>query len=261
MHRNVVALLALASLTACSKHDLPYYQDNLDAAASKVEECETAMKAAFMAKDEDNIKAVLQDPECRAADKAHKDHKNALAAQKAKLQEEELRRKKAEDEKAYAAQYAEHKQSLESMPITDFHRIQQECLKNWSAPITAQCKAAKELKESRHAAEVSVLLEKYKEDALTSFADKQCHGMDYNELYCELSHSAINKQREDQIAYYLSNRDGLKMVFNQCHEKYLTLRKSQKWKEAREAVETFPCRMVSKAAQKLRIFGFNQPIG
>ncbi|KLV03824.1 hypothetical protein ABT56_17800 [Photobacterium aquae] len=63
------------------------------------------------------------------------------------------------------------------------------------------------------------------------------------------------------INYYLANRDELKKVFNKCHYDYRSLIKLKKWNEANESTKTYQCTMVGRAASKLNVFTFEQPIG
>ena len=67
--------------------------------------------------------------------------------------------------------------------------------------------------------------------------------------------------KEEKIRYYISNRDKLKIKFNQCHKKYIELKKSKTWKEANESLRTYQCDIVGKAAAKLKVYSFNKPLG
>jgi hypothetical protein len=253
-------VLTLGSLTACSKHDLAYYQGNLDEAQEKVAECEAAAEEAFKSADKEEITAILEDAECRAADKVHREHKHELAKLERKKRQEERERKRAEEEKAYQVEYEKQKPLVAALSIEEFYAAQKECHRTFSMKPAPKCKAIDDMKKEKDDAEIGALIKKYPGDALKTFNKESCQGLKFSEVYCSLSRNAVNKQSKDKVEYYLQNRQELKTVFNQCQKQIKALNTSSKWREANDVARTFKCDTVSKAAQKLRVFGFGKPI-
>ena len=88
-----------------------------------------------------------------------------------------------------------------------------------------------------------------------------CKGINFDEVKCELTRKAIDKQEQEQVDYYLTNRDVLLSVFNTCQSRYAELRKGSKYTEAQKAIETFDCKHAARAAKKLKVYSFSNPIG
>ncbi|GIU52967.1 hypothetical protein TUM4438_46590 [Shewanella sairae] len=81
MFKKIVLILSVSFyLSACSEHDLSYYQGNLEDAESKVKECELDIKEAYLNEDLKRVQSIAEDLECKAASRAHNDYKKELAA-------------------------------------------------------------------------------------------------------------------------------------------------------------------------------------
>ncbi|WP_345860739.1 hypothetical protein [Shewanella algae] len=257
----IFILMATFGLFACSEHDLPYYQSNLDKAESKVKECEAALKEAFSAKDKDQLKVLSEDLECKAAKQAHTEYQRELSKLEQKKRAEERLKQRELEQAQYEEEVEKYTKELTEMPIADFYAIRKECSLLSFGQRPAKCKAFDEIKEAKVTAELDVLIKKYEGEKLSEYNQEQCKGINYNEVNCDLSREAVKKQRQDQIDYYLTNRDALKSAFNTCQAQYAELKKARKLTEARQYVQTFECSVVADAARKLKVYDFSKPIG
>ncbi|GIU52719.1 hypothetical protein TUM4438_46080 [Shewanella sairae] len=171
-------------------------------------------------------------------------------ARQAEIELEKIQFEK--DVKVYLKEFSD-------MPITEFYTMRREC--GFSFSRTAKCKAFLDISESKISTELDRLIGEYKKDELIVYSKKMCKGISYDEVKCELSRKSIDKQEQKQVDYYLTNRDVLISVFNTCQSNYAELRKGRKYTEAQKAIETFDCKHAAKAAQKLKVYGFSNPIG
>lgn len=262
MFRKLIFVaLAVFGMSACSERDLPYYQSHLDKAESKVKECAADLKEAFSAKDKDRLKVLSEDLECKAAKQAHTEYQRELAKLEQKKRAEERLKQRELEQAQYTDEVAKYTKELSEMPISDFYAIRKECGQLSFGQRPAKCKAFDDVKEVKVTAELDALIKKYEGEKLSDYSQEQCKGIDYNEVNCDLSREAAKKQRQDQIDYYLADRDALKTVFNTCQAQYAELKKARKLTEARQHVKTFECSIVADAARKLKVYDFSKPIG
>ena len=68
--RGVIVFCGVLALVGCGKHDLPYYQENLDQAKIKDQDCRNELSQAQKKRDEDAVLSILNNDECNAAYKA-----------------------------------------------------------------------------------------------------------------------------------------------------------------------------------------------
>ena len=272
-----VSGLIVLSIVGCGEKNKEYYEANIDKAEQKSIECETSMKKALEAKNKNKFESLAKDKECNIAYKVMKEHKQHIAElqreikrkeyEKKRIEEERIKeeeKKKLEKEKAEKAvlfekEYMKELSSLETMKYTKFDKIKETCTM-WSVTLStsAKCKAYFELKEAKKLAEINQLKEKYPKGKLEVFRDKVCKGLNYDKVYCELSQKGASELESETISHYVNHRDILKMDFNQCQSEYLRLK--GKWKERNALTNSFKCRTVSRAAGKLKVYGFSKPI-
>lgn len=87
---SIAILIAhLVLITGCSEKDMAYYQDNPDAAEERMQECNESLREARKNKDKEAFKNLLNDNECKAANRALKAIKIAeREAEKAAIESE-----------------------------------------------------------------------------------------------------------------------------------------------------------------------------
>lgn len=78
--KAIIFTIGLISLVGCSKHDVSYYEANLDKAEVKLKECQDEILEAISDKDIDKMESISSDTECKAAQKA-----KSIAEQKARI--------------------------------------------------------------------------------------------------------------------------------------------------------------------------------
>ncbi len=261
MRRHLLATTVAATLLAgCSEHDLPYYQSHLDEAQTKVNECKDALKTAFVAQDKDALKKVAEDGECRAADQARREYQQQLAEQERALREEESKKQKAEAERQYAADYEQAKADLAGLRDDAFFDYSKQCKLVIFGQPSAQCKAFTELEPARSEAAVVALITRFPKEQLITYKKDHCQGINFSESQCQLSERAVDKQHDDQIAFYLNNRDQLKTDFNNCNEQITQLKKERKYDESSEFAHTYQCKLALEAAGHLKVYGYGKPL-
>ena len=273
----VVSGLIVLSIVGCGEKNKEYYEANIDKAEQKNIECETFMKEALKANNKDRFESLVKDKECNIAHKVMRDHKQHIAElqreinhqeyEKQRIAEEKIReekKKKAEKEKAEKAvlfekEYKKELNSLKTMQYAKFDKIKKTCTM-WSvtSSTSPKCRAYLELKEAKKLAEINQLKEKYPKGNLEKFRDTVCKGLDFDEVYCELSQKAARELESETTAFYVNHRDMLRKDFNQCQSEYQRLQ--GKWKERNALTSSFECRTVSNAAAQLRVYGFSKPI-
>ena len=261
MHFKKTLLIGIfLSISACSDHNREYYEANIDKAELKMNECDASMEATFMSKDEEKLEALSKDVECNIAIKVFNEHKRNLAKIKRELKQRESEIAKKEEEKTFKKEYSEQLVLLKKLPYSDFINLKKDCKPTFMSKGTAKCEALNDLKKERDITEINALKDKYADGKLEAFRDKSCKGVNYSNIDCVLSKQAASQQQQDKIKYYISNRDKLKNDFNQCHKKYIALKKAKKWGEATKSLRTYQCKLVGKAAAKLKVYSFNKPI-
>lgn len=241
----LVPLLFSVVLSGCGEHDLTYYQSNLDDAEAKFSECTREIKAAFMSGDEDGLKSVSEDQECKFAEQAIKEHKKKLA----KLEREAAKEK-------FKAELADQLALLASAPYEEFAAISTECGFITSTP---RCKAYKQLEKQRLDDEVKLLLDKHSGSELEAL-HKPCAGTWPSTASCNLSNAALKSAIDTQVSYFVEHREQLVTAFNVCQKEIVSLNRSNKYQEGAKVASKFKCSTASTAAQKLGVYGFSNPI-
>jgi len=269
--------LIMLSIVGCSEKNKEYYEANIDKAEEKNIECRASIEKAYVAKDKNKVESLAKDKECNIAYKVIREHKRHIgeiqreikrkAYEKERIEKERIRdkeKKKLEKEKAekvalFEKEYAKELSSLKAMEYIDFDKIKEVCTM-WSVTSTtsAKCKAYLELKEAKKIDEIHRLKEKHPKGNLEIYRDKVCKGLDYDKVYCDLSQKGAREIESETIEHYTNHREILKKDFNQCQNKYQSLK--GKWKERNTLTKSFKCRTVSKAAARLKVYGFSKPI-
>lgn len=262
MYFKILAFtLCAVSLVGCSEHDEEYYAGNLEAAQTKVKECEERTKQAFLEKDKDKLQSISEDKECIAADKIYRIHKSKLRKIEHEQQQERLKKEQEEKSKKFDAEYKKHITELETLPYTDFLVVQeQHCKRLTFEKVKPICKAFNELKPIKENEQINILKQKYKDKELEDYKDGVCKGLSFDKIQCSLSKQAVREQREEIKTYYLDNRDALKKDFNECSNRYSAFRKAGKHREATQSLKEYKCQMVGKAARELKVYSFKKPI-
>ncbi len=236
------------AISGCSENDVQYYKSHLDKAESKIKECESELKKAFISQDKQKFAELSEDSECKAAQQAHAEHQQELRQAQQKREQEQFEK-----------ELKEYTDTLSSMPIEEFYLIRNECQFS-SGSDSTKCKAFNDLKDDKFNYEIKKLIDEHDGDSLQEYSEKQCKGIEYKEVTCELSRNAVDKQRQDQVDYYLANREELKLVFNTCQAEHSKLQQAKKYKEASQLAQTFDCNVVAAAASKLNVRSFYKPI-
>jgi len=261
MHfKKTILLSTFLLLSGCSERNTEYYTAHIDEAEVKAKECEALMGEAFKSKNKEQLEEISKDPECNSAVDVVRKHKQNLAKIKLELKQKELERLKKEEEKKYNEEYSNYLTSLQKLNYKEIYTSYQKCKLNYKMSKTAKCKALNEVSELKQAEEIQNLKVKYVDGKLEEFRKKSCKGLSFNDVDCATSKQAESQQQKEKINYYLSHRDDLKKDFNECHNKFKSLKKAKKWQEANESTRTYQCSMVGKAASKLKIYSFNKPI-
>lgn len=149
-----MALLSVLVLSGCGSHDQEYYQDNLEEAEVKLAECTKQMMSAFMIADEAGFKAVSEDQECIAADRAIRADKDLQRKTKAEARD----RQRQEAQVKFDLEYRRQLEALNEMPYVEFANIAKDCGFIAASP---KCKAYSELEKQRHNREVELLVDRY----------------------------------------------------------------------------------------------------
>jgi len=259
--KKVITIGALLTITACTERNKEYYEANIDEAEAKANQCEESMEAAFNAEDEKKLEALSKDAECNFAVNVYNDHKRKLARIKREAEKRQLEKERIEEEKLFKKKYEEKLISLKELPYAEFQLLNKECGARFLSKKSPECSAYSDLRDEVETREINVLKEKYSGGKLEEFRDTSCKGVNYAEAVCALSRKAARQQHDELVEFYVSNRDELKTEFNKCQATYDSLRKSNKWKEANDSIQTYLCGVVGKAASKLKVYNFNKPIG
>lgn len=257
MLKQTTALFAIIVLCACEAKDLAYYQSNLDAAKKKFELCEKTLESSFESENERKIEAIMEDPECRAAETAHKDNEIAIAKLAQKTRQQEEKKKREEEERLFASKLAEQKKALAEVSIDEFYAAQQSCQNDFRG---ATCKAFHEMKEERDAKEVDHLIASHPKEKLEAYTKERCQGIRFSNIHCKLAQTAQRKQTKDVLAFYDTNREQLKSDYNSCYKRIKTLNKAKKYNQAQEVADTYTCKMTGSAAARLGVYHFSKPL-
>jgi len=262
MYFKILAFtLCAVSLVGCSERNEEYYAGNLEAAQTKVQECEDQTKQAFIEKDKDKLQSISEDKECLAAQNIYRTHKSNLRKLEREQQQERLEKEQQEQVKKFEAAYKKHTKKLKTLSYADFLVVQeQHCKRLTFEKIKPICKAFNDLKPIKDNEQVIILKQKFKDKELEVYKEGVCMGLSFDETQCSLSKRAVREQQEEVQTYYLNNRDALKKDFNECSNRYSTFRKAGKHREATESLKEYKCQMVGKAARKLKVYSFKKPI-
>lgn len=261
MHfKKIITLSAFLLLSGCSERNTEYYENHIDEAKVKMKDCEALLGEAFKSKDKEKLEEISKNPECNSAVTVVRKHKQRLAKIKRELKQKELEKLKKEEDKKFNEEYSKHLISLKELSYKEIFTSNQKCKLNYKTSKTAKCKALKEVSELKLDEEIQRLKVKYVGGKLEKFRKKSCKGLDFNNVDCKTSKQAESQQQKEKVNYYLSHRDELKKDFNECHNKFKSLKKAKKWQEANESTRTYQCSMVGKAASKLKVYSFNKPI-
>lgn len=258
MKAKIATAIALSTiLSACGEKNLEHYQSNLDAAESKVEQCQKDMEAAYNKGDEKGLKAVSEDLECGFADKAVRDHQRKIAKLKLEKERAEREKKRIAAEKAFNEEYQKHLAELKAMPYEHFVSKKEEC--RFHPHQKPLCKAFLELEAPRRDEEIQQLISKHSGEEL-DVMNKGCKNIWPKTPSCQIIDMSIRKAEADQVSTFLVDKPQLVSDFNSCQKQFSTLNKAKKYQEASHFTQTFPCRTASQAARKLGVYGFSRPI-
>jgi len=262
MGLKVIALsITLFGLAACSDHDEAYYKSNIEDAEAKVEDCEAELKEAFSEQDKEAFKAIADDPECKAADKAVKAYKRELRNIELEKQRKEREEQKKQDELKYQQEYSEQKSRLSELSFEEFVAIKAECRFSGFRKPKPLCKAYKELKDTKYQQKVDALMEQYQDEALVEYKNSHCKSYsDSNKPQCEVAKLALEQYTDSRIEYYVEHKDELITVFNDCQSSHKKLRKENRWDDANALLKTYRCKTAGEAAKKFKVYSFSKPI-
>jgi hypothetical protein len=237
--------------SGCAEHDTAYYQSNIAEAKEKSEECHKELMSAVEAEDKDRLIALQEDKECRAADRVYRQHKRELA----RLEEE---KKRAETKRKFEEEYKKQLAYYQKIDVYALFEQKADC-RSFVLSQSAKCKAYKEVYNAKLSNEVETMTVE-KPEILTSLITKSCSGLNFNNIKCIVARDAMNAKRKKAVEHYLSNRNALKVTFNECVDRFRALRDARKFEDARLHLNTFTCSTVGEAARKLRVYSFNKPI-
>ncbi len=180
--------------------------------------------------------------------------------------------KELESAKKEAAFKAEYEKQLQIFKQADFATFMalgaKECAHyypvgpggmNFSTKDT-KCKAWKELEPTKKSEQIDMLLKTYPHAKLLAYRDKVCKGSSYGNPKCDMARLAVKKETENQIQAYLADKDKLKHDFNTCFQKIQALRLKGKYNQAIKVQKSYQCTMPAKAALKLKIYGYSNPM-
>lgn len=205
----IALLITFLGLTACSDHDEAYYKSNIEDAEAKLQDCEAELKEAFSEQDKEAFKAIADDPECKAADKAVKAYKRELREVELEKQRKEREAQEKQDELKYQQGYSEQKSRLSELSFEKFAEVKPECRFSGTGfgkpkPL---CKAYKELKETKYQQKVDALVEQYQDEALVEYKNSHCKSYnDSNKPQCEVAKQALEQYTNSRVEYYIEDK-------------------------------------------------------
>jgi hypothetical protein len=252
-----------------SSHDKAYYLSHPNEAKSKVELCNKAIEVALSKGDMKLAEKYDKDTECKLAKKAYIEYRNTARKAKREAEEKKEAEEKAKKEAAFKAEYNKQLQILKPMDYAAFMKSgAQECINYYPSGIfgsnlslkDAKCKAWKELEPTKKSEQIESLLKAYPHEKLFEYRDKVCKGNPYGNPTCDMARAAVEKEIENQTKAYLSDKAKLKKDFNSCYKQLNALRIKGKYNIATKLQNSYKCLMPAKAAMKLNIFGYFQPM-
>ena len=252
-----------------SSNDKEYYLKHPDEAKSKVELCNKGIEVALSKGDMKLAKKYDKDPECNAARKAYFEFKRAERKAKREAQEKKEAQERAEKEAKFKAEYQKQLQAFKQMDYKTFISAGfNECGTYFTSGIfganltlkDAKCQAWQKLKPIKEKEEIEALLKKYPHEKIFEYRDKVCKGSPYGNRTCDMAINAVEKETQNQIKIYLSDKAKLKKDFNNCYKQIDTLNKKGKFNQAIALKKSYKCLMPAKAALKLNIYGYFEPM-
>ena len=258
--KKIIPLFILFFIISCTEKNQEYYLQHIDEAKNKNSECEEIAMKAFMSRDENKLKELESNLECKAAKKAVYKAKQEKREMERKKRKEEERLRKIQKEKEYNIALKGYKDKYNILDYTQLIPIKEECSLSFSYTKNAKCDAFKKIFEEKKVLAVNKITQEYSGQNLLDANEKWCSGIEYDEIKCSLSKIGINTQQEEKVNFYIGNRNELKKDFNNCLKEYQALRKKSKFKESTNIKKSFKCKTVRKAAEKIKIFQFSKPI-
>ena len=250
-------------------HDKAYYDAHPEEAESKFKLCNKAIDIALGKGDMKLAERYDKDEECRAAKKAYIEHRNAVEKAKREAERKKAEQIRVQQEAAFKAEYEKQLQIFKQADFKTFMAMgAKECAYyypvgpggiNFSTKDT-KCKAWKELEPTKKAEQIDMLLKTYPHAKLLVYRDKVCQGSSYGNPKCDMARLAVKKETENQIQAYLADKDKLKHDFNTCFQKIQALRLKGKYNQAIKVQKSYQCTMPAKAALKLKIYGYSNPM-
>jgi len=269
--KTTTLLLLTATLLNAGffSHDKEYYLSHPDDAKAKFESCKQEFVEALKEKDEDKIKDIQADSECRDAESAYNQHKQELYRAKRELEKQQRAKEMAKKKKAYEKEYQAKLEVFKQSDFKSFIALKKECQyfsfggglysTNYS-PKAAKCKAWKELQKDKEQKELTTLLNKYPDEKLLDYKNQVCKNALYGDLTCDFARKAYEERTKQIVDYYVSRKDKLKQDFNECQHKIDKLNKSSKYQESQKVKDSYKCFMAAQGAMKFRIYGYFQPM-
>jgi hypothetical protein len=267
----MASVVVVANAGFFGSNDKAYYLNHLDEAKDKMNWCKGLMMQAFKDKDEDLYKKTKNDPECNAANKALKEDRHKKIEEKRKKEEQARKEKEAKQKEAFEAEY---KKRLDEFSKLDYYALVETAQKDcryytgtssiFGNPYRdikqAKCKAYKKLIKTKKEEALNKLLSNNPGKKLMEYKDRVCKNAMYGNIKCDLAREAFEKQTTKIVSEYLANKNKLKEDFNKCFYKIDSLNKKSKYQESLKVKNSFECYMPAKAAQKLNVYGYFEPI-
>jgi len=253
-------IVATVLLAGCGEKDRAYYENNLQDASEKNEQCQTELKDALLNFNKEKIMSLKDDQECNIAH-------DVVRIQKAKEREEQRaievkkeEEKKAKEKIAFEQEYQKQLSLLRDMDYENFYNLKNNCRSVGFLGTTledAKCKAYYDLKDDKKMTAMENLIETVGKEDFLAYKDKSCENGAFGTPKCDTANDAYTLLLNRQTTYYEAHQDELKKDFNACTEKIDALQKAGKWKETQPIKKTYTCYTASQAAMKIfRVYGF-----
>lgn len=250
-----LTILKLATFTllttflfSCSPNDEAYYKANIDDAKEKIESCNKDIESAITDGDEDEVEALVKDPECAAAHTAYRKYK---AEQRQAEREMKRLKKEAEAKKAKEQVVAEFGDS----DWKDYFKAynSSDCVTSFGVGSRdPKCQAMKELLKTKRAeAKKDISRDDY--EVLIGKEKEYCKADRRQNSACNVWSEVLREKSTAIVESYVNDYESLKKDFNQCFEKRKSLLAEKNWKGANRVGSSYPCDLALKAARKLKI--------
>jgi len=250
-------------------HDKAYYDAHPKEAEAKYKLCNKAIEVALGKGDMALAEKYDKDKECREAKKAYVEHRSALRKAVREAEEKKVKQEKAKKVAAFKAEYEKQLQTFKRSEYDTFMAMgSQGCAHYYPIGIAganqtskdAKCKAWKELEPIKNAEQIDRLLNAYPGEKLFAYRDKVCQGNPYGDPKCDIARMAVEKEFKRQTQAYLADKAKLKHDFNACFKQIKALQIKGKYNQASQLQKSYRCMMPAKAAIKLNIYGYFQPM-